>query len=172
MTTHRIKYTESWATISPCQRYRYELGRRWGDGAMLTWVMLNPSTADAGEDDPTIRRCAQFSQDYGFHGLVVRNLFAYRATNPKELARVEDSVGSDNDVPLLDKIVFAWGANTLAQQQAHNMVTLYPDALCLGVTKNGDPRHPLYVPRTRGFVRYDLARAALAELKRWRNDPK
>jgi len=110
MTTHRIKYTESWATISPCQRYRYELGRRWGDGAMLTWVMLNPSTADAGEDDPTIRRCAQFSQDYGFHGLVVRNLFAYRATNPKELARVEDSVGSDNDVPLLDKIVFAWGS--------------------------------------------------------------
>ncbi len=93
------------AVLSECARYRYRLDRAWerddhGLGT-VTWVMLNPSTADADVDDPTIRRCIGFSKAWGYNALTVVNLFAWRATSPRDLCAVEDPVGPDNEAHLI-----------------------------------------------------------------------
>jgi hypothetical protein len=111
--------TEGTAVLSDCGEYRYELRRTWGadDEPLVCWVMLNPSTADADQDDPTIRRCISFSNRWGFGRLVVVNLFARRATDPKELLHGGDPVGSANDASTLaaaleaDRVIAAWGAH-------------------------------------------------------------
>jgi hypothetical protein len=114
--------------------------------------MLNPSTADASIDDPTIRRCMAFAKREGRTHLTVVNLFALRATNPKELLESDDPFGPDNDKHLkeqLDKhknalIIAAWGSN-----KAVDMAELPPfeqyDIYCLGKNANGTPKHPLYI---------------------------
>jgi len=81
------------AVLSDCGTYRYSLTRRWSPGPLLGWVMLNPSRADALVDDPTIRRCVGFARRWGFAGIVVRNLYALRATDPRELSRHPAPVG-------------------------------------------------------------------------------
>ena len=97
--------------------YRYMLGRQWGAPPFLLWMMLNPSTADATEDDPTIRRCSGFAKHWGFGGLVVVNLFAFRATNPADLRAAEQPIGPENDRHLVNaarscpRVVAAWGAS-------------------------------------------------------------
>jgi hypothetical protein len=109
------------ATISVDGRYRYDLHRCWDSSStMLPFVMCNPSTADAAIDDPTIRRCIGFARRLGFGGIVVRNLFAWRATSPRDLAAArragEDIVGPDNPVWLAGlqrmttPVVAAWGS--------------------------------------------------------------
>lgn len=146
------------AVMSECGIYRYELRRTWGheEGPLVCWVMLNPSTADADVDDPTIRRCVGFSQRWGCERLVVVNLFALRATDPKALMRFPDPVGPENDDAIAaaadeaERVVVAWGAHGTYRNRAaevtnrlagiHNM-RLH----CLGQTKQGAPRHPLYV---------------------------
>jgi hypothetical protein len=115
--------------------------------------MLNPSTADAEIDDPTIRRCIGFAKAWGFEGIVVRNLYALRATNPKELWVHEDPVGPDNNAFLGDTLgdeftVCAWGANAkpFRVQSVVGRLTATGAALRhLGLTKDGYPRHPLYL---------------------------
>lgn len=152
---------ESWAVISDCGRYRYELGRRWGGSehgvTLLDWVMLNPSTADADQDDPTIRRCMKFAKDWGFHGIRVTNLFGYRATNPDELAAADDPFGPDNGdylsarYPLSPMTVCAWGAHKLVSSYGNPSLFKRESAfVCLGYNKDGSPKHPLYVPANRG----------------------
>lgn len=151
------------AVISECGRYRYELIRRWGEGPLLEFIMLNPSTADALLNDPTIRRCIAFAKAWGYGGIVVRNLFAWRATNPAELVNIEDPVGPENRDYLsrqdADCTIAAWGANPAAagwwdgypfdwQRTAIQRPTLY----CLGTNTNGSPKHPLYVPANRDPV--------------------
>ena len=144
------------ARISPCGRYRYELTRTWGKGPVLSFVMLNPSTADASVDDATIRRCLAFAKRDGFDGLRVVNLFAFRATDPSVMAQAVDPVGPENDAYLLDlfvadrpAVVAAWGVGgglhrrDVAVRQLAGMMGV--DLLCLGTTQNGSPRHPLYV---------------------------
>jgi hypothetical protein len=145
------------AFLSPCNTYRYRLGRSWGPGPADVWIMLNPSTADATLDDPTIRRCIGFSRSWGSGSLVVVNLFALRATDPAELAHHPDPVGLDNDEHIAfaaagarehgGRIFAAWGAHPMAAERAHAVARLVdPTALlCLGTTKAGAPRHPLYV---------------------------
>lgn len=83
------------AVLSPCGRYRYELTRRWAPGPLVGWVMLNPSRADAHTDDPTVRRCVGFAHRWGYGGLIIRNLYALRATDPAALADHLDPVGPD-----------------------------------------------------------------------------
>jgi hypothetical protein len=147
--------------------YRYQLSRSWAYGAgLVCWVMLNPSTADDAQDDPTIRRCIRFSQDHGWQSMVVVNLFGARSTQPKALAGMVDPVGPENDAAIRDAmsssaaVVFAFGATTpsgvdvlgrwsVVQRLSHS---LGYEPLCLGVTKNGWPRHPLYVAASQGFV--------------------
>ena len=98
-------------------QYRYLLWRYWGEAKRLVWVLLNPSTADARQDDPTIRRCVGFAKGWGYDGIQVVNLFAYRATDPRELKAVVDPVGPRNDEFIEraarghEMVVVAWGAN-------------------------------------------------------------
>jgi hypothetical protein len=158
--------TGSSAAISECGRYRYSLHRRWGDGDQVCWIMLNPSTADAKQDDPTIRRCIGFSRRWGFGGLVIVNLFAWRATDPKEVkAQLQDQAGPNMVGPLNREairaaiessavIVAAWGASlqpwSVAMGQLAQLDCHYRGRalMCLGTTKGGSPRHPLYVKAT------------------------
>lgn len=148
------------AEISECGLYRYHVGRSW-DASLpsLTFVMLNPSTADAELDDPTIRRCIGFAKREDMGAIHVVNLFAYRATNPANLPTDGGRVGPDNEKYLhgrlvaardgMTKIVCAWGAHPLADRSAiffkQYARAQGVDLYCLGHTKDGHPRHPLYV---------------------------
>jgi hypothetical protein len=150
---------ESGAELSECQHYRYRLWRRVGEGGSVVFVMLNPSTADAHEDDPTIRRCKGFVRAWGHGELVVVNLFAYRATNPKDMLAASDPVGPRNDGVLRAAIegarlvVCAWGSAAMTsatvRYRARAVEAMIGNLdvvpVCLGATKNGDPRHPLFV---------------------------
>lgn len=141
------------ASISDCGTYRYGLKRVWDDAKpVVAWIMLNPSTADAEQDDPTIRRCVGFSKAWGYGGLAVVNLFALRATNPKYLWLVDDPVGPENDVFISEitqgrRVVAAWGAAARATSRAERVMMLlaHRKIECLGTTAMGHPRHPLYV---------------------------
>lgn len=142
------------AVLSDCGTYRYALARTWrvGAGRQVCWVMLNPSTADAEQDDPTIRRCIGFSKAWGFGSLIVVNLFALRSTDPKALHAHVDPVGPDNDAHIAvaaatsDRIVCAWGAGgVLANRGLRVLDVLAPlQPAHLGLTKGNQPRHPLY----------------------------
>lgn len=149
--------------------YRYLLTRRFAPGPLLTWVMLNPSTATAWVDDPTIARCwrrAVLRQWRGitFGGITVLNLFALRATDPAELARHPDPAGPGNDAclramcPPGSTVVAAWGAHKAALARGPEVATMLAAAgvslLCLGRAKAGQPRHPLLVPMATGFEPY------------------
>jgi hypothetical protein len=140
------------AEISPCGRYRYALGRRWGDGGTVAFLMLNPSTADASKDDATSRRCISFARGWGYGGLVLANLYAFRATKPADLWKAADPIGPDNDGHLTrvaagcDRIVAAWGAHARPGRIAAVLALPGMDRLAaLALTKNGQPRHPLYL---------------------------
>lgn len=140
------------AVLSPCGTYRYELARRWSNGPLVSWIMLNPSTADADADDPTVRRCIRFAQSWGYGGLVIRNLFALRATDPAALDRHPDPVGPDNDTYLArcaheELTVAAWGARGGPRGQAVlNLLDRHGVLPCqLAATSDGQPRHPLYL---------------------------
>ena len=149
------------ATFSESGTYRYTLYRRWKLGPLVMWLMLNPSTADANIEDPTIRRCIRFSQEWGYGGLLVGNLYALRSTDPKALKSYPDPVGARNDFELVGMaedadlmIVGAWGANgNVMSNRVLHVQNLLPRMHCLGldnqpfVTKEGHPRHPLYVQR-------------------------
>lgn len=147
------------AAISLCGRYRYALWREWGSRpawSYATFVMLNPSTADAELDDPTIRRCIGFAKAWGLDGLYVVNLYALRATDPRELRKAADPVGPANDERLAQAahaalatrtpLVAAWGAHAEpARVEAVLQGTAGAAWSTLGLTKAGQPRHPLYL---------------------------
>lgn len=140
------------ATITEDGLYRYRLTRAWDYHApQIAYVMLNPSTADAEIDDQTIKRCVFYAQREGFGSLAVVNLFAWRATHPIELRTMPvEKVGEHNDRYIRDvvdragAVVAAWGAvaKPLAWRERNVRRMLPRDALCLGFTKHGAPRHP------------------------------
>ncbi len=140
------------AVFSSCGRYRYRLGREWltGEGEVL-FVMLNPSTADARVDDPTIRRCIGFAQRWGFQRLTVGNLFAWRATDPAELREASDPVGVENDYHLTEMsmaaevTIAAWGVRGSYRSREREVLPFLCDVEHLGLTKGGYPKHPLYL---------------------------
>ena len=144
------------ASYSPCRRYRYSLTREWDqDRPAAIWVMLNPSTAGAELSDPTIRRCIAFAKREGCGGIAVLNLFALRATEPKALYTHPDPIGPLNAGFLLralvvdgGPVVAAWGVHGAFQGRGATVADLLASVglVCLGVTKDGHPRHPLYVP--------------------------
>lgn len=142
------------ARLDSEREYRYKLWRTWDvSKPALGFIMLNPSTADESEDDPTIRRCLGYAKDWGYGKIVVGNLFALRATDPSELRDHESPVGAANDVHLRqiadesDKVIAAWGANGSLQERGREVAELLEDDLyALDTTKDGHPVHPLYQP--------------------------
>lgn len=151
------------AAISNCGTYRYTLTRTWDSSRRSAlWVMLNPSTADAHVDDPTIRKCIGFARLWGYGAIEVVNLFAMRATDPKELDGPTDPLGPSNDGAIAvataraGMIVAAWGANAYARCRAKAVLKQLHragDVYALRVNKDGSPQHPLYVPYTACPVR-------------------
>lgn len=151
------------ARLSLDGQYRYALWRDWRSPrerpTWATFVMLNPSTADASIDDPTIRRCIGFARGFDCTGLAVVNLYAYRATKPTDLWVVDDPVGPDNDATLAEffamshryggPLIAAWGAHAKPDRVAHVIALPGSERLqALHVTKSGAPGHPLYLPAT------------------------
>ncbi len=144
---------QSDARISDCGRYRWWLSRSWeGGNGSVCFVMLNPSTADASHDDPTIRRCIGFAKWWGFQSLTVRNLFAFRATDPRELLKADDPTGGEQGDDQIraaknaHMIVVAWGSKVpFGRDQQALRLLRGAELKCLGLTKSGFPRHPLYV---------------------------
>ncbi len=137
--------------------YRYWLWRTWQPTApTVAFIMLNPSTADAEQDDATIRRCCGFARAWGCGRLLVANLFAYRATQPRDLRAAAEPVGSDNDrylqqaVAEADFTIVAWGNAGRWQGRDRAAIALLGTAplYCLGRTQQGCPYHPLYRPQT------------------------
>src|SRR4051794_33028496 len=155
------------AVISICGRYRYLLTRQVGPGlCTATFIMLNPSTADATNNDPTIRRCIGFARQWGCGQLVVLNLFAMRATDPADMKLADDPVGPENkdwfDRTLRDQddgpVVCAWGVHGEHRGQDLTVLGWLKSygirPLALGVTRDGHPKHPLYLPKAAELVLY------------------
>lgn len=147
------------ATLSKCGMYRYWLERSWAETGkgFVNFVMLNPSTADAEKDDPTIRKCIGFAQRWGFDGMHVVNLFALRSTNPKSLYSHMDPVGPENDLFInagalsAEKTIIAWGRHGTLHGRADAVLKLLQKNAgnrvhALAMNNDGSPRHPLYVP--------------------------
>jgi hypothetical protein len=141
------------AEFSPCRRYRYALMRSWQPGTgCAMFVGLNPSTADETEDDPTIRRCIAFARAWGYGGLLMTNLFAYRATQPADMLAQDDPVGPENDRYLKEGaaasgvVVAAWGTNGAHRGRDAQVRAMLPGLHYLRLTKEGHPGHPLYLP--------------------------
>lgn len=153
------------AEISPDGMFRFRLWRRWGDGRQMTFIMLNPSIADASVDDPTLRRCIGFAQREGCDGVQLVNLYPYRTHKPKYLLEARDAGidisggqrGKEAVVKAMsnngDLVVAAWGAHDIAaESEARQLISVINQAehaggrlFCFGRTKDGSPRHPLYL---------------------------
>lgn len=140
--------------MSRCGAYRYALWREWDDSRpRVLFVALNPSTADHRRDDPTIRRCLGFARDWGFGSLAVANLFAFRTPEPRLLRLAAEPIGPRNDRWLTrlstdaQLTIVAWGSQGDFLARAGRVALRLHDCHCLGTTRTGAPRHPLYVRR-------------------------
>jgi len=141
--------------FSPCRTWRYTLEHVWADGPLLQVIGLNPSTADETKLDPTLRRVRGFAQAWGYGGFVMTNLFAYRSTDPAAMMDHPDPIGPDNDFHLLatahrcQATLAAWGVHGRHLDRDQEVFRLLAghglSMMCLGRTKHGAPRHPLYV---------------------------
>ncbi len=164
MTDYLFKTAE----VSDCRMYRYVLERIWDTSLLATvFIMLNPSTADAKEDDPTIRACVEFAKRWGTGGLTVINLFAFRSTSPEGLNHVFDPFGPFNYRHVenvcksrdVDRVICAWGSKLPKKWEDEGQtmlkhlheINVIPYALKLN--DDGNPRHPLYIKRdTKPFI--------------------
>ncbi|MBR2656188.1 MAG: DUF1643 domain-containing protein [Loktanella sp.] len=153
---HSSDYADSTATYSDCESYRYDLTRIWDrSGQRLTFVMLNPSKATELHNDPTVERCERRARALGFGAFRVTNIFAWRDTDPRAMRRAADPVGPDNDATLIaaadwaDQVIAAWGTHGAHLGRGPLVAELLrrtgTPLLTLGLTKDGHPRHPLYV---------------------------
>lgn len=146
------------AHISDCEKYRYALWRTWDKNLeYCTWVMLNPSTADADNDDPTIIRCMNYAKAWGYGGILVVNLFSFRATSPKDMKKATNPVCPDYSDDIEDAlewenfpVICAWGnhgSHRGRDKEVLEIIRQHTQPLCLKVTKAGQPVHPLYQPK-------------------------
>lgn len=144
------------AVYSDCEAYRYSLTRVWDEtGEKGLFIMLNPSTATEVQNDPTVERCERRSRALGYGAFRVLNIFAYRATDPRDMRRAEDPVGPENDAVLLqgldwaDRVICAWGTHGEHLGRGPEVAALLKgtgrELLHLGLSKAGHPKHPLYI---------------------------
>lgn len=140
--------------FSPCRQYRYTLWREWDmfNPNYVQFIGLNPSTADEVQDDPTIRRCIGFAKRWGYGAMCMTNIFAFRATDPKVMKQCPLPVGPENDRWLVEiargasLTVAAWGVHGEFMARNVEVMKLLDNLQCFGVTKDGHPKHPLYLP--------------------------
>ena len=156
------------AVMDPTGMYRYSLVREWAPLIVerLLFVMLNPSTADATQDDPTIRRCIDFARQWNYGSLEVVNLFAFRATDADELVKAWDPIGPQNNehidlaVRRASTIVAAWGTRKIAKIRGQEVAAIVKytghGMNCLGTNEHGSPWHPLFRPRETKLKPYNL----------------
>jgi len=155
-TTGTFMPTFSRAHYSDCEQYRYYLSRVWDfTRPLVNYLMLNPSTATEEQNDPTLARCQERAQRLEYGGFVVTNLFAFRATDPKDMKRAADPVGPDNNAQIAEAamnspvIILGWGATGGHRERARQVIAMlepYHDKLYyLRLTGTGYPQHPLYI---------------------------
>ena len=147
--------SDGWARFSDDGKYRYLLGRPISDSPRrLLFIMLNPATADATKNDPTIRRCIGFAGQWGFGTLEVVNLFAFRTAYVAELRKADDPIGAENDkwicdaINAADRVILAWGNHGAYKNRSLQIKRMALEAAQpyhLGLNKTGEPRHPLYL---------------------------
>lgn len=154
MQQQRLPDDRRGAILSPCRTWRYALWRRWGPtDRAAAFIGLNPSTADETEDDATIRRCIGFAKRWGFDALYMLNLYAFRATHPRDLWKARDTIGPENNEYIglfagqADVVVAAWGIHGHGRHQTAIVLNSFAVAgatlHCLGRTAEGAPRHPV-----------------------------
>ncbi len=153
-----LESDEQWsATFSECGKYRYSLGRIWDSArSSLNFIMLNPSTATEYKNDATIERCYRRAKSMGFGSLWVTNIFAYRATDPKDMRAAEDPIGPLNDEYIcntafgVDMVICGWGSAhgsfmgrgaAVEEMLRHITGNLHALKIC----NDGSPSHPLYI---------------------------
>jgi hypothetical protein len=147
------------------RKYRWRFERRWGDGRTITWIGLNPGTRDTdGLQRPALRRMVTLSRASGYGGLILVNLFGIRARDPKLLRAAGDPVGDHNDemiqyatsASVSDMTVACWGHHGRINDRAQYVLdkVVSGDVYCLGITKQGEPRHPLFVPADARMIPY------------------
>lgn len=142
------------AKFSECRQYRYSLEIVWDvTKPIAAFIGLNPSTADELQDDPTIRRCRGFAESWGCGGIRMLNLFAFRATMPKNMLREFDCVGEDNHLPELlqgctGPHVACWGTHGYHMDRGPKVKAKIPNLQCFGRNRDGSPKHPLYIRAT------------------------
>ena len=157
ITRHHIKGdAASTAEYSDCETYRYTLTRVWDDtGRRALFIMLNPSTATEVQNDPTVERCERRARTLGFGAFRVLNIFAYRATDPRDMRAAADPVGPGNDAAILaglewaDQVICAWGTHGAHRARGPAVAAMLQGAdvalFHLGLSKDGHPKHPLYI---------------------------
>ena len=139
------------AIFSPCETYRYSLTRIWNDEKKpIIFIGLNPSTADENMDDPTIRKCMHYAFQWGFGGLIMVNLFAFRATLRNDLKKSKLPVGKNNNQFIVNAFqesemaIAAWGNDGQLYGRDKEVLRLVSNPMCLNINKTGQPAHPLY----------------------------
>jgi hypothetical protein len=143
------------AVFSSCNTYRYRLWRVWDDKPPAVFIMLNPSTADAFENDPTVERCERRARAMGYGGLRVANIFALRSTDPKALYKHPQPIGTENDQAILESIadagivICAWGSHGNYKNRGNEVIELIRSVNItphyLAMNLDSTPKHPLYV---------------------------
>lgn len=167
MITEKVKHpgtllepeTNSVAVFSDCKIYRYYLEWRWSDAPMLYVCMLNPSTATAHKLDPTIAGLVKRAKAWGYGGVVIINLFGFRATKPTDMLIAPDPVGPDNDATIFgamrqafdvgSPLICAWGNDGAYRKRNKQVITMAADSgielMAFDINGSGEPKHPLYV---------------------------
>lgn len=153
----------SGAEFSKCNGYRYALWRRWDNAKpYVLFIGVNPSTADHSQNDPTVNRCISFAKRWGYGGVYMAYLFSLISTEQKIMLMHNNAIGKDNDEWIkaislnAGQVVCAWGANGDHKNRAKQIVSLLYgiDLKCLGTTKYGHPRHPLYMRNDTALVNF------------------
>jgi len=162
------------AVFSPCRTWRYHLQQVWDESKPnLIWLMLNPSTADEMKNDPTVERCEQRARMWDFGGVEVFNLFAFRATNPNEMASHPDPVGPENDKWMAEfarkskttLAIIGWGEHGKHLDRGRDVLALIDkhkgQVHALKVNASGHPKHPLYIGYSQESMPYSIDLSAL-----------
>ena len=146
-----MKIIKKSAIFSPCQTYRYSLTRIWNvKKKPVLFIGLNPSTADENNDDPTIRKCMHYAYQWGFGGLIMVNLFAFRATLPNDLKKSKFPIGKNNNQFIInatqksEMTIVAWGNDGQLYGRDKEVLKLISNPICLNINNTGQPAHPLY----------------------------